>query len=763
MTTELSDEQASQRALALYKELYTVSPDAILVVNGAGAITSANPAAVRLFGYAESEFIGNPVEMLIPERLRSRHPAHRSEFNAAPSARPMGSGLELFGRRKDGSEFPLDIMLSPVKSMGDHSVLAVIRDITEREQIQSALRQSERRFRLLVEGAKDYAIFMLDAEGRVATWNGGAERIKGYHADEILGRHFSVFYPHEAIERGKPAHELEVALAEGRYEDEGWRIRKDGSRFWANVIITVLRGKEGEFIGFSKVTRDFTHRKSAEESLVLELSKAVLANPDIRQMLAAIEASIQHLVPHDYAAIALCDPRSPDALHVRELSSSREAPILQEETIPLKETPEGWVFVNQEPLLMSQAEQRQAGRPTRQINAGMASGCWVPLNYQGEVIGVLYVGSRKRDAFDIQTCETLLITASQIAGVIKLDHGFRRIAQLSNKLKEEKRYLEEELRTEYNFDEIVGESRDLKTVLKQVETVASTDATVLILGETGTGKELIARSIHKISPRRERTFVKLNCSAIPLGLLESELFGHEKGAFTGAISQRIGRLELANMGTLFLDEIGDLPLELQPKLLRALQEKEIERLGGRRTISVDVRLIAATNRDLAKMVKAGEFRSDLYYRLKVFPITIPPLRSRATDIPLLVEYFLDKHCKRMNKHITVIPEATMAALVAWPWPGNIRELENFMERAVILTSGSTLRAPLAELEKLENEGPAEATTKLHDAERERILRVLREAKGMIGGSGGAAERLGLKRTTLNSKIRKLGIERSEYI
>src|SRR5271165_5595845 len=299
--------------------------------------------------------------------------------------------------------------------------------------------------------------------------------------------------------------------------------------------------------------------------------------------------------------------------------------------------------------------------------------------------------------------DTLLQAATQIAGAIEIDHGYRRILSLSDKLKEEKRYLEEELRTEYNFEEIVGENHGLRAVLKQVETVAPTAATVLILGETGTGKELIARSIHTISRRHNRTFVKLNCSAIPFGLLESELFGNEKGAFTGAISQRIGRLELAHLGTLFLDEIGDLPLELQPKLLRALQEREIERVGGRRTIPVDVRLIAATNRDLARMVKAGEFRNDLYYRLRVFPITIPPLRERSMDIPLLVNYFVNKHAKRMNKRIASIPQDTMSALIAWPWPGNVRELENFIERAVILTPGSTLRAPLAELERVEED------------------------------------------------------------
>ncbi len=410
---------------------------------------------------------------------------------------------------------------------------------------------------------------------------------------------------------------------------------------------------------------------------------------------------------------------------------------------------------------MTQLSEKKVGAPALQLTAGIKGGCWVPLSSRGEVIGVLFVGTRHEMAFEQRHADTLVQAASQIAGIIKIDHSFRRIVELSSKLKEEKRYLEEELRTEYNFEEIVGESRDLKAVLKQVETVASTDATVLILGETGTGKELIARSIHTISRRRDRTFVKLNCSAIPFGLLESELFGHEKGAFTGAISQRIGRLELAHMGTLFLDEIGDLPLELQPKLLRALQEKEIERLGGRRTIPVDVRLLAATNRDLAKMVKTGEFRSDLYYRLRVFPIDLPPLRARTADIPLLVNYFVNKHARRMNKPIRSIPEEIMAALVAWPWPGNVRELENFIERAVILTPGSTLRAPLAELAKIEED--AMPSPSFHAAEREHILRVLRESKGMIGGRGGAAEKLGLKRTTLNSKLRKLGIERSEYV
>jgi transcriptional regulator with GAF, ATPase, and Fis domain len=312
----------------------------------------------------------------------------------------------------------------------------------------------------------------------------------------------------------------------------------------------------------------------------------------------------------------------------------------------------------------------------------------------------------------------------------------------------------------------VGESTGLRQVLKEIEIVAPTDATVLIQGETGTGKELLARAIHRLSPRSDRTFIKLNCAAIPAGLIESELFGHEKGAFTGAIARKMGRLELADGGTLFLDEIGEMPLDLQPKLLRALQEREIERLGGNRPIPVNVRLIAATNRDLAKMVAAKEFRSDLYYRLKVFPIFSPPLRERASDIPFLVKHFVSSHSRRMSKSIETIPEETMKALVKWPWPGNIRELENFLERSVILTRGPVLYVPLAELETDADEEPEDDALQnptLQAAEREHILRVLRETKGQIGGPDGAAARLGLKRTTLNSKIKKLAIARLDYM
>jgi formate hydrogenlyase transcriptional activator len=457
-------------ASGLFEKLFEFSPDAIIVSDHEGRIRQVNAQVQKFFGYERSELLGQSVEILIPERFRTTHPKHRTDYAEHPRVRTMGAGLDLYGRRKDGTEFPVDIMLGPVESTQGQLVLSVIRDLTEKRAAEEALQKSER----------------------------------------------------------------------------------------------------------------------------------------------------------------------------------------------------------------------------------------------------------------------------------------------------EKQYLEEELVTIHQFEEIIGENSGLKRVLKQVEDVAATDAAVLILGETGTGKELIARAVHRLSSRRDHAFVKLNCSAIPSGLLESELFGHEKGAFTGAIAQKIGRLELAHQGTFFLDEVGDLPLELQPKILRALQEKEFERVGGTRTIPVNVRLVAATNRDLASMVSAGQFRSDLYYRLRVFPVTIPPLRERRDDIPVLVRYFLSTHSKRMGRHIETIPAETMKTLVNWHWPGNVRELENFIERSVILSPGPGLRAPLAELEAVE-ESTEKTDSNLEITEREHILRVLRESKGMIGGTNGAAERLGLKRTTLNSKLKKLGIKRRDYI
>ena len=380
---------------------------------------------------------------------------------------------------------------------------------------------------------------------------------------------------------------------------------------------------------------------------------------------------------------------------------------------------------------------------------------------RGRKLGTVGLSSLTENAFPPHDIDLLTQVAAQVAIAVDNARAYAEIAALKDRLAKEKLYLEEELQSVHNFGEIVGNSPALRQVLKRVEIAAPSDATVLVLGETGTGKELIARALHRLSSRHEGNFIKLNCAAIPTGLLESELFGHERGAFTGAVSQKIGRLELADKGTIFLDEIGEIPSELQPKLLRVLQDHEFERLGGIRTIRVDVRMIAATNRDLKRAVEEHQFRSDLFYRLNVFPVHLPPLRERVGDIPLLVHYFVQKFARRMNKTIESIPSEIIRELERWHWPGNIRELENFIERSIILTSGPVFFAPMAELHVSSPERLRSGTT-LQDVEREYILLTLRESGGVIAGAHGAAARLGMKRTTLQSRMQKLGITREEY-
>jgi len=379
------------------------------------------------------------------------------------------------------------------------------------------------------------------------------------------------------------------------------------------------------------------------------------------------------------------------------------------------------------------------------------------------VLGTLNVASLRDSAWQQADVDLLGQVAAQVAIAVENAVAVEEIARLQNRLAQEKLYLEDEIRTEFNFEEIVGDSPKLRAVLRQVETVAPTDSTVLIGGETGTGKELIARAIHNLSARRDRTFIKINCAAIPVGLLESELFGHERGAFTGAIAQKLGRFELADQGTIFLDEVGDIPLDLQQKLLRVLQDRAVERVGATRPLQLDLRIIAATNRNLKEMVARGEFRADLYYRLKVFPITIPPLRDRPEDVPALILHYLRKYSQRMRKSIASISPAAMEVLTKYPWPGNVRELQHFIERCVVLTTGSILQVPLKELEEVIRKGkgtraPAPART-MEEIEREAILEALRATNWVVGGPQGAAARLGVKRTTLASRIERLKIRR----
>jgi formate hydrogenlyase transcriptional activator len=398
----------------------------------------------------------------------------------------------------------------------------------------------------------------------------------------------------------------------------------------------------------------------------------------------------------------------------------------------------------------------------KMVQSGIRSTCSIPIIAGGQVWGALNLNSPEEDKFGLIQINYLQQVANQIAAALQNAHAYKEIDDLKERLSQEKRYLEYEIRSSHPSGDIVGASPSLKRVRDHAATVADTDSTVIITGETGTGKERIARLIHDLSRRRDRNFIKLNCAAIPTGLLESELFGHEKGAFTGAVSQKLGRLELADKGTLLLDEVGEIPLEVQPKLLRVLQDQEFERLGGTKTIHVDVRLIAATNRDLVTAVQEKQFRSDLFYRLHVFPLHLPALRERREDIPELVQHFIEKCSGRLHKHIEIIPPETMSVLVKWKWPGNIRELENYIERSVILSEGTTLNAPLAELRDDMLEEMTEIDGSFHDRERQHIIEILRQTRGALSGSNGAASRLGLKRTTLQYKMKRLGITRTDY-
>ena len=508
----------------------------------------------------------------------------------------------------------------------------------------------------------------------------------------------------------------------------------------------------------AQVYQEQLSRERDRLRLLLEVNNALVSNLDLRELLKEIAACLWRVIRHDYTALALYDPAT-NEMRLRALDFPEGKGLIQEEmTVPLEGSAGGEVFTTRKPLLVDTANTSRYQTPIARLAEaeGLKCFCILPLFTSTRDLGILALGTLAEGSFQQGDIDLLAQVANQVAIAVENALAYREIAELKNKLAEEKLYLEEEIRTEHNFQEAIGESAALKRALSQAETVAPTDSTVLVLGETGTGKEVIARAIHDLSRRREGTFVKINCAAIPTGLLESELFGHEKGAFTGAIAQKIGRFELAHHGTLFLDEVGDIPLELQPKLLRVLQEREFERLGGTRTIRVDVRVVAATNRNLAQMVEEGLFRRDLYYRLNVFPIMIPPLRERSEDIPLLVRYFVQKYARLMDRRIETVSAEEMDALTRYHWPGNVRELENLIERAVILSPGPELRLPVAELEQ-HSEIPSNLT--LQAAEREHVIRVLRETNWVVGGPHGAAARLGLKRTTLQSKMQKLGISR----
>jgi formate hydrogenlyase transcriptional activator len=626
--------------------------------------------------------------------------------------------------------------------------------------------------------SSDDAIVSKDLKGTILSWNAGAERIFGYTAEEAVGRPITMLLPPDRQDEEVTILALIVRGERvAHYETE--RVAKDGHRVQVSLSVSPIKDASGRVVGGAKIARDISPRKrleaEREESrahlrLLLDVANALASNLDLSGILAAVSSSLERVIPYDFTALILHDEESDDLVERAVVSKSRHGHAHQDGRRPIGDAIARMAFTGRRAVVLGEDDltgpvvETSGGRR----EAGIRALCYVPLVAGGHALGVLSVGCDQPGAFAPAIVTVMEAVANRVALAVANAVAFQKIAELKDKLAEERLYLESEIRADRNFEEIIGTSRALRDVLQQVEVVAATDATVLILGETGTGKELMARAIHERSERRERTFVKINCAAIPTGLLESELFGHERGAFTGAIAQKIGRFEVANGGTLFLDEVGEIPLELQPKLLRVLQEQEFERLGGTKTIKVDVRLVAATNRNLAEMVEERRFRDDLFYRLNVFPLSVPPLRERPEDIEALVGYFVRRFARRMKRRIDVIPQETLDAMRVYPWPGNVRELENLIERAVILSQGPRLAVPVGELASRRSPASQRSPASEHNGEstlegvgRAHILRVLEETNWILGGPRGAAARLGTKRTTLHSLMKRLGIVRPE--
>jgi formate hydrogenlyase transcriptional activator len=646
-------------------------------------------------------------------------------------------------------------------------------------------------FTLTAEGAQLNAIFagvaeaivLVDEEGDVQRINSAFTRIFGYSEEDAVGRPLGAL-----IALDDPLEEVKThaSMASAQSEvviPETVRRRNDGMRVPVSIIKVPVRSPRTANCWYL-IYRDLTERKRLEDELsrerdrlrlLLEITHSMTSKLDLRQLIAVLSTDLLSVMQCDFCALLLPDTDSGELRLTTLYNPEARGALCDGTIIPIHGSICGKAFWTGKTQHFNHFEEvrydpesfgNEVGRRfyQRVMAEGVVSGCDLPLIGRNGVVGVLAALKRSERAYERNDVLFLEQVARQVAIAVENALEYGKAIEDKEKERAQKRYLQEEIRAEHNFDTIVGESPALKAAMHLVSVVAPTDSSVLILGETGTGKELIARAIHDLSTRRDRAFVKVNCAAIPLGLLESELFGHERGAFTGAIAQKMGRFELANKGTLFLDEVGDIPLELQAKLLRVLQEQEFERLGSNRTHRVDVRLIAATHRDLSGMVMHSTFREDLFYRLRVFPIHVPPLRQRTEDIPELVRHFLALYSRRMNKNIERIPSETMDALVRYRWPGNIRELQNFIERAVILSPHTVLRAPVAELEPSHTHRESDvAISGLAEVERDHIIRALEATHWVVGGRNGAAARLGMKRTSLVYRMQKLGISRQQAL
>jgi formate hydrogenlyase transcriptional activator len=778
-------EISRERTEALrWRSVFENSAIGVSVADLNGRVLATNHNLQKMLGYTESEFHRLSFLDITHEDYREANWALVTELLEGKRDQFQ---IEKQYRRKDGSLVWVRNNVSLVREPENtpRFMLALSEDITERKQAEEALQKSEERARLVLNSAAE-GIFGCDAHGTCLFCNTAAAKLLGYDApEELLGQNMHAV-EHHTRKDGTPFPIDDCPIYKGFLENRGVHIdddifwRKDGSSFsveyWSHPLL-----HDGKTVGAVVTFLDVTERKDAEEALrkseqrthtLLEINNAIITNLTPDALFSSAYEAIQRVVSFDRAAFLFYQPEA-KTLKLVSMQGSDESDFFRVgREYDLEETRiSAWVLEHQEAVTRGDLKREQQSLGEKSLVAErIQSYCVVPLVAMGKSLGTFALWSETQDRYTAADAELLREVANQVALAIANMKSYEEIASLKARLEKENVYLQEEIRTEHNFEEIVGDSPPLLALLRRVDQVAPTDSTVLIYGETGTGKELIARAIHNRSNRKDRPLVKVNCSAISAGLVESELFGHVKGAFTGAFERRIGRFELADGGTIFLDEVGELPLDTQVKLLRVLQEREFEPVGTNRSVHVDVRIICATNRNLEESIKAGTFRSDLYYRLNVFPLEVPPLRERRSDIDHLARFFVSRYARNLGKTLTGISPAARQKLLSYSWPGNIRELQNLIERALILSNGPILdlegdlnnvsTSPvLSDAVPLVDESPLKT---LQEVERTHILKVLEQTHGVIEGSNGAARTLGMHPNTLRHRMEKLGIKRSGH-
>ena len=785
-------EEALRKSEERWRSVFENSAIGVALTDLNGRFLATNPTYQKMLGYREEEFQTVSFLEITHEDYREANWALVSELLEGKREQFQ---IEKQYRRKDGSFIWVrnNVSLVPGTESVPRFIMALSEDITERKQAEEALQKSEERVRLILDSAAE-GVFGCDPEGTCLFCNQAAVRLLGYDEPvELLGKNMHAL-EHHTRKDGTTFPIDECPIYVGFHENRGVHIdddifwKKDGTSFpveyWSHPML-----RDGKTVGAVITFFDITERKKADEALrkseqrkcsLLEINNAIINNLTQEALFGSAYEAIRRVVSFDRAAFLIHQPET-KTLKLLSMDSDTESEFFRlGKEYDLQETRvSAWVLDRQQAVVRGNLEkEQQSAGDQRLVAEGIQSYCVVPLVAMGNSIGTFTVWSETKNRYSEADAELLQEVANQVALAIANMKSYEEIATLKARLEKENVYLQEEIRTVHNFEEIVGNSPTLLELLRRVDQVAPTDSSVLIYGETGTGKELIARAIHDRSTRKNRPLVKVNCSAISAGLVESELFGHVKGAFTGAFERRIGRFELADGGTLFLDEVGELPLETQVKLLRVLQEREFEPVGSNRSVHVDVRIIAATNRNLRESISAGSFRSDLFYRLNVFPLEVPPLRERSTDILQLAMFFLSRYSRNLGKRMEGISTAATERLIRYSWPGNIRELQNVIERALILSHGPILEletdlisvsasealrdAALEVAAAAQPTGPSSSLKTLEEVERAHISAVLQQTRGVIEGANGAAKTLGMHPNTLRHRMEKLGIKRSAH-